>query len=115
MDKEEAILIANEFAKLTFIYGGKIAFTTEQMKKYQQATETVLKALDDLQKLNNKFMNAELFSAKQLKFVEEQNKKYFINKQVVKDKIEELKQEKVRYPYIKEHKIETLQELLEGK
>lgn len=38
-----------------------------------------------------KFYNGELYTAKQLKQIEKNQNKYFINKQKVKDKIEELK------------------------
>lgn len=67
-----------------------------------------------------KFINGEIFSIKQLEYIEENQKKYFINKKAVKEKIEELKQEyKIALEensikaFILKCQIQILQELLE--
>ena len=41
---------ANEFANLTFIYGGKIVFTSEQLKCYQKAVEKIIQKNEQLEK-----------------------------------------------------------------
>lgn len=46
-----------------------------------------------LEEENKKFYNGEIYTAKQLKQLEENQNKYFINKKVVKDKIEELQRQ----------------------
>lgn len=45
MDKEneiEVIDTLNKFASLTFLYGGRICFFDEQLKKYQKAVKDML-------------------------------------------------------------------------
>jgi hypothetical protein len=77
----------------------------------------------------HKFMNGEIYSAKQLKNIEKNQKKYFINKLVIREKIEELKKIKKDYEenyigILKDYhydlglitgKIQVLEELLEDK
>lgn len=46
------------------------------------------KRIQELEGHQEKFYNGELYTAKQLKQIEENQKKYFINRQNVKDKIE---------------------------
>ena len=60
-------------------------------KKECEALENLLTRYKQLEEKNKKFYEGEIFTAKQLKNIEQNQKKYFINKQVVKDKIEELK------------------------
>ena len=47
-DKFNNLEIANEFANLTFIYGGKIAFTSEQMKRYQEAVRCLIEEREEI-------------------------------------------------------------------
>lgn len=47
-DKFNNLEIANEFANLTFIYGGKIAFTSEQMKAYQKAVRCLIEEREEI-------------------------------------------------------------------
>ena len=49
-DKFNNLEIANEFANLTFIYGGKIAFTSEQIKRYQEAVRKIIERNEQLEK-----------------------------------------------------------------
>lgn len=49
------------------------------------------KRIAEIEGHQEKFYNGELYTAKQLKQIEKNQNKYFINKQKVKDKIEELK------------------------
>lgn len=49
------------------------------------------KKIAEIEGYQEKFYNGELYTAKQLKQIEKNQNKYFINKQKVKDKIEELK------------------------
>lgn len=48
------------------------------------------KRIQELEGQLQKYYNGELYTAKQLKNIEKNQKKYFINKQVVKNKIEEI-------------------------
>lgn len=104
----------------------------EICKKQKTSLETVLNYIDnsiskevykELEERNRQFTNGERFTAKQLKCIEENQKKYFINKQLIKEKIEELrisKQFAIKYNNCTEAnicsiQISLLQELLEGK
>ena len=49
-DKFNNLEIANEFANLTFIYGGKIAFTSEQLKGYQNAVKKIIERNEQLER-----------------------------------------------------------------
>lgn len=75
------------------------------------------KRIKELKAQLQKYYNGELYTAKQLKNIEANQRKYFINKQKVKDKIEELtniKGDFATYIAISE-RIKVLQELLEEK
>lgn len=87
--------------------------------------------LEGLEEKIKKFYEGEIYTCKQLKNIEENQKKYFINKQVIRDKIEELKEQfkdyeerwsktsrDKRHPFYKyliriESEIDILNELLE--
>ena len=56
-----------------------------------KSLKNVLDSYKQLEEKNKKFYEGEIFTAKQLKNIEQNQKKYFINKQVVKEKIEEIK------------------------
>lgn len=60
------------------------------MKKECEALENLIAGYKQLEEENKKFYEGEIFTAKQLKNIEQNQKKYFINKQVVIEKIEEL-------------------------
>ena len=76
------------------------------------------KRIQELGKQLQKYYNGELYTAKQLKNLENNQKKYFINKQVVIDKMEELNKEIKSCDEIdaifKIKQQQVLQELLEG-
>ena len=55
-----------------------------------KSLKNVLDSYKQLEEENKKFYEGEIFTAKQLKNIEQNQKKYFINKQVVIEKIEEL-------------------------
>lgn len=61
---ENNLEIANEFANLTFIYGGKIVLTSEQLKKYQKAIRKLIERNEELEE-NSKLIgdNIENFKA----------------------------------------------------
>lgn len=82
---EEDIIIANEFAKLTFLYGGKIVFTTEQMKKYQQAIGNLINRNKELERLH-------ISDNKHLDYLMQNS----IPTSVIKEKIEELQKKMVK-------------------
>lgn len=94
----EAFITANELDRIEHILTER-----EQDKKRIQELEEQLKGRTDNTNKPIEVTNLYLNS---------------IPKQVVRDKIKELKNDikndNTRYPYIKEHKIEILQELLEG-
>lgn len=49
-DKFNDLEIANEFANLTYLYAGKIVFTSEQMKAYQKAVKSIMQRNEQLEK-----------------------------------------------------------------
>ena len=61
--------------------------------EYLKSLMNLLTGYKQLEEENKKFYEGEIFTAKQLKNIEQNQKKYFINKQVVKEKIEELTKE----------------------
>ena len=91
------------------------------------ALENLITRYKQLEEKNKKFYEGEIFTAKQLKNIEQNQKKYFINKQVVKEKIEEYDKQRIKmekddigvgFTLGKEWsdlkaKIEALQDLLE--
>lgn len=98
--------IANEFANLTFIYGGRIALTSEQMKVYQKAIRNLIeereKILNEQAEVSisvsahNRILELEKENKrlkKYEKYYEEQNEvnKKFIAKDKIREKIEKLK------------------------
>lgn len=60
------------------------------MQDYE-AIDTVLQALEELQEENGKYRSGELLTANQVKSFEEITKKYYIHKDKIKEKIEEIK------------------------
>lgn len=117
MSEEEAIItydglndleIANKFANLTFIYGGRIALTSEQMKVYQKAIRNLIeereKILNEQAEVSisvsahNRILELEKENKrlkKYEKYYEEQNEvnKKFIAKDKIREKIEKLLEE----------------------
>lgn len=57
------------------------------------AIDRVLQELDNLQKENEKYISGELMTRNQAKHFEEINKKYYIHKDKIREKIEKLKNE----------------------
>lgn len=55
-----------------------------------QAIDNLINRNKELEEKNKKFYNGEIYTAKQLKQIEENQKKYFIHKSIVEEKIEEL-------------------------
>lgn len=92
-----------------------------------QAIENLIQENKQLKEHLEKYYNGELFTAKQLKSIEENQKKYFVNKSKIKEKIEELEKDvndfeeywsKDPRKFKKEksvdyYKLEALKELLE--
>ena len=61
---------------------------TEEM--YDEAICEVLEALEELQEENEKYRSGELLTANQVKSFEETTKKYYIHKDKIKEKLEEV-------------------------
>lgn len=86
-------------------------------KEEKEEEEAKIRKLEEenskLKRTLQRFYNAEIFTAKQIRVLQKEN----IHKKVIRDKIKELKQDiekgNTRYPYILEHKIDVLEELLE--
>lgn len=72
-----------------------IATKYEDELRYRkaEAIETILQELDNLQKENEKYISGELMTRNQAKHFEEINKKYYIHKDKIREKIEKLKNE----------------------
>lgn len=83
-----------------------ITFRERQAK----AIENILADIERVLEENNKFMNAEVFSAKQVKFNEEQREKYFVHK----SKVEQLQAKANKYDALAEKMKEKLKELKEN-
>lgn len=101
----------------------EIDLTTVYMKGYTDAEEKYRARIKELEEHQKKFYNGELYTAKQLKNIEKNQNKYFINRQKVKDKIDEInkkyedsKDENGESPYYyPEYTIRVLKKLLEEK
>ena len=92
MSKEEiekAIEKLNSIVKVhnRFFKGCKEEKISE---KEIEAIETVLGYVKELEEKIKNFYEGEIYTCKQLKNIEENQKKYFINKQVIRDKINEI-------------------------
>lgn len=94
----------------------------EYTEKIKRAIEHLLEENKDLKNHIKEFYNGECYTAKQLKQLEANQKKYFINKQKVKDKLEDYTERKRYYDgnnifldeeyYRIQGRIEILKELL---
>ena len=92
---------------------------TCEQKEEKEAKDTKIQQLEDenakLKRTLQRFYNAEIFTAKQIRVLQQEN----ICKKVIRSKIKELRQDiekgNTRYPYILGHKIDVLEELLEVK
>lgn len=101
----------------------EIDLTTVYMKGYADAEEKYRARIKELEEHQKKFYNGELYTAKQLKNIEKNQNKYFINRQKVKDKIDEInkkyedsKDKNGESPYYyPEYTIKVLEKLLEEK
>lgn len=96
MDIEEDIRILNEAIKKanTEDVDMNDCFETKELEAIEHILverEVDKKKIAEIEGHQEKFYNGELYTAKQLKQIEKNQNKYFINKQKVKDKIEELK------------------------
>ena len=107
-------------------YEEVVVLTDNALEEVQDAMQNILaereqkdKRIQELEKQLQKYYNGELYTAKQLKNLENNQKKYFINKQVVIDKMEELNKEIKNSDEIdaifKIKQQQVLQELLETK
>lgn len=98
------------------VYAHKIAIMQKQIDEKD-------KRIKELEEHQKKFYNGELYTAKQLKNIEKNQNKYFINRQKVKDKIDEInkkyedsKDKNGESPYYyPEYTIKVLEKLLEEK
>lgn len=108
--------------KLT-LYGRKAI--KYHVKKMQQQIDEKDKKIQELEDYLKKYHNGELYTAKQLKQIEENQNKYFINKQKVKDVLQNNRNELFSTTYVDDiqYKPYTMQidrinkierELLEG-
>ena len=107
MRKEEAIKILNEDIKGHYISQKQNGIH----EKYEQSIETVLNYIKELEETLKYTQNSWYSDTKKIKELEEENKEYkeyikrldklnardFIFKQVIRDKIEELRKEKLKY------------------
>lgn len=96
MGIEEDIRILNEAIKKanTEDVDMNDCFETKELEAIEHILverEVDKKKIAEIEGHQEKFYNGELYTAKQLKQIEKNQNKYFINKQKVKDKIEELK------------------------
>ena len=91
-DIEEDIKFIEEMAKEYKTFRDLHNPDFEDTDRIYKALENMLKKIQELEEHQKKFYSGELYTAKQLKQIEENQNKYFINKQKVKDKIEELKE-----------------------
>lgn len=66
----------------------------EVNSNYYKAIENLIQENKELKEHLQKYYNGELFTAKQLKSIEENQKKYFIHKSKLKEKIEEIEKRK---------------------
>ena len=66
-------------------------YIANKADKVTSAIETVLQELDRLQKENEKYISGELMTRNQAKHFEEINKKYYIHKDQIREKIELIK------------------------
>lgn len=89
---------------------------SEWEKAYQEEKDSQFELLKRIQELEAKLEFKEFGDLDNIQFEEYMSQ--FIPKQKAINKIKELKNDikngNTRYPYIEEHKIEVLQELLEG-
>ena len=112
---EDDVKILEEFAEIC-----KAGLACSDQTREGEALERILAELGQkdkrIQELEAKLEFKEFGDLDNIEF--EAYMSQFISKQVVRDKIKELKNDikngNTRYPYIEEHKIEVLQELLGG-
>ena len=112
---EDDVKILEEFAEIC-----KAGLACSDQTREGEALERILAELGQkdkrIQELEAKLEFKEFGDLDNIEFEEYMSQ--FISKQVVRDKIKELKNDikngNTRYPYIEEHKIEVLQELLGG-
>lgn len=123
MDKEneiEVIDTLNEFASLTFLYGGRICFFDEQLKKYQKAVKDML----NLYKEEKQAVRTKIIGKIDSVSLDDLIGDKYIRKDKIEEKIEELNnefnernshEEDFNYNYGEEYAFaeEKLKELLE--
>jgi hypothetical protein len=92
----------------------KMMFRINGREEMAVAIETVLQALEELQKENEKYRSGELLTANQVKSFEETTKKYYIHKDKIKEKIEEIGEAEKTYALDFNIGRKFLEELLKG-
>lgn len=77
---------------------------------FTEDVETVLQEIEHLQKENEKYISGELMTRNQAKHFEEINKKCYIHKDKIREKIEEIKDKKAEDIFITstESKLNTI-------
>lgn len=87
----------------------------QENKQLKKQIENLEKGIKRLKKKNEKLFEKNIEET--VLATTERLKEFYINKQIIKNKIEKLrndiKNQNCRFPYIIEHKIDTLKELLE--
>ncbi len=100
-------------------------------EEFKKARNRILKELERLREENKKYTNSyeaaekiartctysreDIYDVARMAFNVEALQEDYILKDKIREKIEEIREERTRYPYIQEHKIEILKELLEVK
>lgn len=96
-----------------------VLLNTKCVQELAQYLENLIQENKELKEHLQKYYNGELYTAKQLKNIEENQRKYFIHKSKVKEKIKIRKEEKAECKDSNQAKlilreIYVLEELLEG-
>lgn len=109
---EEDIMSEEAFNELIDNFEIVNTLTEYGRKAIKQNVKKLQKRIKELEEHLKKYYDGELYTAKQLKNVEENQNKYFINKQKVKDLIEN---ETINISGFECIAVEDLEELLEEK
>jgi len=92
MKLEKAIERLSEFANMGSLDGRILGITENQYHDIKESINTALQHIKHLQKENEKYISGELMTRNQAKHFEEINKKYYIHKDKIREKIEELEE-----------------------
>lgn len=110
MDKEneiEVIDTLNEFASLTFLYGGRICFFDEQLKKYQKAVKDML----NLYKEEKQAVRTKIIGKIDSVSLDDLIGDKYIRKDKIKEKLNRIKTDE-NYPKFADYKWSDIEEKL---